>query len=94
MAVPHNFTETDMKVTAVIPGIFAAAAMGVPHLAIADGMSNPMEARALCEKRGEAKSTEALKRCCSNLILLGDVKQQKKAEEQCVKGTAKQEGKK
>jgi hypothetical protein len=81
-----------MKATAV--GIFAAATMSVPHLAIADGMQDPLKARELCEKRGEAKSTDALRKCCSNLILVADIKQQRKLEEQCVKGKQGKEEKK
>lgn len=82
-----------MKGTAAVLGIFTA--LCIPQLAIADGMSDPMKAREQCDKRGEGKSTEALKKCCSNLILVGDIKQQRKLEEQCVKGKAgKEEGKK
>jgi hypothetical protein len=87
MALRHNPREDSMKTTAAVIGLFAAAAMVVPHLAVADGMQDPVKARELCEKRGEGDSIQALQRCCGNLILVADRGQQKKLEEQCWKGT-------
>jgi hypothetical protein len=77
--------------------VLATAAMGVSSLVMADGMSDPYKAREVCDQRGEGKSAEALKKCCNNLILVADIKQQRKLEEQCVKGKpkpGKEEGKK
>ncbi len=77
-----------MKGTAAVFGILAVAAMGVSTLATADGMQDPVKARELCEKRGEADSIQNLQRCCGNLILVADRGKQKKLEEQCWKGKA------
>ncbi len=77
-----------MKRAAAVIGTFTAAAIGVPHLAVADGMQDPVKARELCEKRGEADSIQNLQRCCGNLILVADRGKQKKLEEQCWKGKA------
>lgn len=75
-----------MKSAMAVAGILAAAAVGLAPAARADGMQDPVKARELCEKRGEADSIQALQRCCGNLILVADIRQQKKLEEQCWKG--------
>ena len=81
-----------MKRTMAIAAVIATATMGISSPALADGMKDPYKARADCDKRGEGKSVEALKKCCSNLILVEKISEQRKLEEQCVKGKgAKQE---
>jgi hypothetical protein len=65
----------------------AVAAIAVTFLtsstAHADGYSNPDQARAVCEKRGKAGTPAELKKCCADVILVADMKQQRKLEAQC-----------
>jgi len=75
-----------MRKTTAVAGMVVAAMMGIPCVASADGTSDPYKAREDCEKRGEAKSVEKLKICCSNLIMMAKASDQRKAEDQCVKG--------
>ena len=69
--------------TTATSAAITSALLAVPLPASADGMNNPDEARALCQKRGQAGTPAALKSCCSNLILVGDLKKQKQLEAQC-----------
>jgi len=75
-----------MKKTTAAVGMVITTMMGIPSAALADGTSDPYKAREDCEKRGEAKSVEKLKLCCSNLIMMAKASDQRKAEAQCVKG--------
>jgi len=52
----------------------------------ADSLSDPREARAMCERGGRANTTASLKSCCSGLLLGMTVAQQKKLEAECVSG--------
>ncbi len=56
--------------------------------ALADGTSDPMKARAVCERQGKAGDPKALRDCCDNQILVAKLADQKKLVEQCVKGKA------
>lgn len=52
----------------------------------ADSLSNPREARAMCERGGRANTTASLKSCCSGLLMGMTAAQQKKLEAECVSG--------
>lgn len=71
-----------------IPGYLAIlfAVMWIAGPACADGMSDPQEARALCDKWGKSDTPSNLKACCSNLILVESMKEQKKLEAECAAG--------
>ena len=86
VVMPLKTTEGSMKKTTAVAGMVVTAVMGIPSAAFADGTSDPYKAREDCEKRGEAKSVEKLKICCSNLIMMAKDSDQRKAEAQCVKG--------
>lgn len=75
-----------MKKKTAVVGMVDAAMTGIPSAAFADGTSDPYKDREDCEKRGEAESVEKLKLCCSNLIVMAKASDQRKAEDQCVKG--------
>ena len=63
-------------------------AIGAASGARADGTSNSMEARATCERIGQAGSAAQLKKCCSDQILVASTKEQKALEAECVAGKA------
>ena len=54
--------------------------------AYADGGSDPVKARADCERQGRATTPAALKKCCGDYILVADMKRQRQLEAQCAGG--------
>ena len=66
-----------------IPLAVCGLALGTAR---ADGMSDPMKARAACEKQGKAGDAKAMRACCDNQILVAKLSDQKRLVEQCVKG--------
>jgi hypothetical protein len=67
--------------------IAAAFSLQAP-LALADGTSNPAEARKTCEKQGKAGNPADLKACCDNQILVATAAEQKKLVAKCAQGKA------
>lgn len=70
-----------MKVLGYLGAVLGGACVAAP--VYADGMSDPDKAHALCEKWGQADTPANLKKCCSNVILVESLKEQKKLEAQC-----------
>jgi hypothetical protein len=87
MALHPPLLVTSRRAHVVLALGWFALAMSAAGPARADGLSDPDQARAQCEQRGQAGTPAELKKCCGNLILVASMKQQAKLEAQCAAGS-------